>query len=178
MIVRVLLAGVLALGLTAAAQAAGFVVMSPAFTDNGSLPVSGSQPKCGGGTSESPPLAWTNVPAGAQSFAIVLYDPDAPGGPGFIHWVAYGIPASVTSIPAGFGAQTGGHVGGANGAGSPVFIGYCPPAGQTPHHFSFTVYATDLAPETLQPGLTRDALLAALHGHVKGSQTIVGRYGQ
>jgi Raf kinase inhibitor-like YbhB/YbcL family protein len=140
--------------------------------------VTGSQPNCGGGTSVSPPLAWTNVPAGVLSFAIVLYDPDAPGGPGFLHWVAYGIPASATSVPAGFGTQPGGHVAGANGAGNPVFTGYCPPAGDVPHHFTFTVYATDLAPDALAAGMTRDALMTALHGHVKAAHSIVGRYGR
>jgi Raf kinase inhibitor-like YbhB/YbcL family protein len=176
MIVRGWLIAALMLGLTGAVQAAAFTVTSPAFADDGTLPQNGAQPKCGG-QSVSPPLAWANVPAGVQSFAVTLYDPDAPGGPGFLHWVAYGIPASVSSLPAGFGAGATGHVGGANGAGSQVFLGYAPPAGETPHHYTFTVYATDLAPDALSPGLNRDALLAALHGHVKGAQSIVGRFG-
>lgn len=169
----------LAFGLTATAQAAGFAVTSPTVTDNGTLPIAGSAPNCGGGQSISPPLAWANVPAGVTSFSVVLYDPDAPGGPGYVHWVAYGIPGTATSIPAGFGTQSPlPYVGGANGAGSPQFAGYCPPAGEVPHHYTFTVYATDLAPNALQAGLTRDALLTALHGHVKAAMSLVGRYGR
>jgi len=179
MIVRALIAALaLVVGAASAAGAAGFSVTSSAFTDNAALPVSGSQPTCGGGTSLSPPLAWSDAPAGVASYAVVLYDPDAGGGPGYVHWVTYGIPASTTSLPANFGAGTTGHVGGANGAGALVFAGYCPPAGNQPHHYTFTVYATDLAPDALAPGLTRDALLTALHGHVKAVMSLVGRYGR
>jgi len=179
MIVRTFVVALaLILGGVASAQAAAFTVSSPAFSDGGTLPTSGAQEKCGGGSSTSPPLAWTNVPAGVTSFAVVLYDPDAPGGPGFVHWVAYGIPASTTSLAANFGAGAAGHVGGANGGGSDVFLGYCPPPTNAPHHYTFSIYATDLAPDALAPKLTRDALFAALHGHVKGLASIIGRYGQ
>jgi len=148
------------------AVALAFAVTSPAFTNGGKLPVSGAQRACGGGSSVSPPLTWSNVPAGVTSFAIVLHDPDAPVPGGFVHWVTYGIPVRLTAVPANFGAAHG------------HFIGYCPPTGDAPHHYVFTVYATDVAPRALEPGLTWDALLAALHGHVKGSASIVGRYGQ
>jgi Raf kinase inhibitor-like YbhB/YbcL family protein len=169
------LALALVLALTPAARAAGFAVTSPGLTDGGPLPVSGAQPNCGGGQSVSPALVWTNVPSGVASFAIVLYDPDA----NFVHWVAYGIPSGATSVAAGFGTQSPlAYTGGANGVGMPMFFGYCPPAGDTPHHYTFTVYATDLAPGALAPGLTRDALLAALQGHVKARQSFVGRYGR
>lgn len=115
------------------------------------------------------------MPAGVASFAVVLFDPDA----NFVHWVAYGILPATTSIPAGFGTQSPlPYVGGANGVGTPAFFGYCPAAGDTPHHYVFSVYATDLVPSALAPGLTRDALLAALHGHLKAGQSFVGRYGR
>jgi Raf kinase inhibitor-like YbhB/YbcL family protein len=179
MIGRALIAAlVLVVGAASAASAAGFTVSSPAFAENAALPANGAQPDCGGGTSVSPPLAWSDAPAGVTSYAVVLYDPDAPGGPGFVHWVAYGIPASTTSLPADYGASTAGHVAGANGRGAPVFAGYCPPPGSGAHHFMFTVYATDLAPDALATGLTRDALLTALHGHVKAAMSLVGRFGR
>ena len=53
----------------------------------------------------------------------------------------------------------------------------CPPVGDVAHHYIMTVAATDLEPAALPPGLTRDALLAALKGHAFGGQSIVGRYG-
>jgi Raf kinase inhibitor-like YbhB/YbcL family protein len=176
MLVRVFLTLAFALSLGAAADA--LVVSSPAFQEGAPLPASGAQPNCGGGTSQSPPLAWTGVPAGVTSFAVVLLDADGAGGTGFVHWVAYGIPATTTAIPAGFGSQASNYVAGSNSFGTGVFGGYCPPAGDTAHHYLFTVYATDLAPAALQPGLTRDALFAALRGHVKAAQSVFGRYGR
>jgi Raf kinase inhibitor-like YbhB/YbcL family protein len=179
MLGRAFLTLALVVGLTSAAQAAGFVVTSAAFSDGGTLPVIGSAPNCGGGQSVSPPLAWANAPDGIASYAIVLYDPDSGFGPGYVHWVAYGIPGSTTSVPAGYGTQSPpGYVGGANSAGSPQFAGYCPPVGNTPHHYTVTVYGLDLAPTALQPGLTRDALFAAIKGHVKVVMSLVGRYGR
>lgn len=173
MLARGLMMLALWLGLAGAAQA-GMVLTSPGMTEGAALPVSGSAANCGGGASISPALAWTGVPPGVGSFAIVLYDPDAPGGPGFVHWVLYGIPGNVTSIPEGYGDG----VKGANGGGKMAFQGYCPPVGNTPHHYTFTLYATDLGPSALEPGLTRDALLAALHGHVKAATSFVGLYGR
>jgi Raf kinase inhibitor-like YbhB/YbcL family protein len=158
--------------------AAAFTLTSPAFRTGTALPRSGAQAACGGGASTSPPLRWSDVPAYARSFAVVLDDPDAPVPGGFVHWVAYGIPASTTALPAGAGARATGYVAGVNSAGARTFTGYCPPPGDAPHAYRFTVYATDYTPEALPPSLTRDALLSLLAGHVKGRAVLVGRYGQ
>ncbi len=69
-------------------------------------------------------------------------------------------------------------VSGASLGGSPGFRGYCPPKTDAPHHYVYTVFATDLAPDALAAGLDRDAFTAALRGHVLAGQSVVVRYGQ
>ena len=158
--------------------AAAFTLISPAFRPGTALPRSGAQADCGGGASVSPPLRWRDPPPSARSYALVVDDPDAPVRGGFVHWVVYGIPERTTALPAGAGGQANGYVAGVNSAGARRFTGYCPPPGDAPHAYRFTLYATDVTPEALPPALTRDALLRALAGHVKGRAVLVGRYGQ
>ncbi len=163
-----------------AAQAATFVVTSPDFADNGVAPLAGAGPACGGGTNTSPALAWSGAPATTLSYVILLTDVDNMGYVGVAtHWIAYGIPASITSVPAGFAAQVPArYVSGTNIGGQLGFRGYCPPKGAGPHHYVYTVFATDLAPDALAPGLTRDALTAALKGHTLAAASVIARYAQ
>ena len=98
---------------------------------------------CTGGN-RSPDLVWTDVPAGTQSFAVTVYDPDAPTGSGWWHWVVYDIPASATGLAAGIANQAtlaDGSKQGRNDFGSNGFGGACPPVGDKPHQYVFTVYA-------------------------------------
>ncbi len=163
-----------------AAQAASFVVTSPDFQDAGPAPLAGARPACGGGTNTSPALAWTGAPPATKSYAIVLTDVDNWARAGAaVHWIAYGIPATVTAIPPGFGSQTPAqYVSGTNLANQSGFRGYCPPKGDSPHHYVYSVFATDLAPDALAAGLTRDALTVALTGHTLAGSSIVARYAQ
>ena len=158
--------------------AAAFTLSSPAFRTGAALPRSGAQRDCGGGRSVSPPLGWQNPPVDIRSYALVVDDPDAPVHGGFVHWVAYGIPPQTSSLQANAGAQPRGYVAGVNSAGARRFTGYCPPPGDAPHAYRFTIYATDYTAEALPPSLTRDALLGLLAGHVKARAVLVGRYGQ
>ncbi len=128
-----------------------------------------------GGDNVSPPLAWSNVPPGVKSFALIIFDPDGAKGSGAVHWVAYGIAGDRTGLPEGFGAEAGQNfVGGTGSAGNQTYNGPCPIPEHT-NHYVFSVYALDLDRTALPPGLTRDQLLAAMSGHVLDVGSIVGR---
>ena len=129
------------------------------------------------GKNVSPQLAWRGAPEGTRSFAILMYDIDGGNGLGSVHWVAYDIPATKTSMAEGEASQkVGGWVGGKNSIGHDHYFGPCGPAGHAPHHYSITVIATDIAPGVLKPGMTRDETHAALRGHTLDSATIVARF--
>jgi Raf kinase inhibitor-like YbhB/YbcL family protein len=100
------------------------------------------------GKNVSPVLSWSGAPAGAKSFALTIFDPDAPTGSGFWHWVVANIPANVTSLPMNAGDLRGknlpkGAVQVRNDYGALGYGGPCPPKGDT-HHYVFTVFAVDV----------------------------------
>ncbi len=102
---------------------------------------------CTGGNI-SPALSWSGAPTGTKSFALSVYDPDAPTGSGFWHWVVFNIPPDVTSLPKNAGnLKAGGAPKGAvqsrTDFGVPGYGGPCPPQGRPPHHYHFTVFAVD-----------------------------------
>ena len=172
-------------------------VTSSAFTNGGTLPASAPGPAANGcsvsGSGTSPALSWTAGPAGTQSYMISMFDTDAPTGIGFMHWVMVDIPASVTSIPAGYGTPGSATLGGINGYNDQGFNGYvgpCPPAGDGAHHYWITVSAlsTTLAPILASVGFTNtatttSATLAAITFFVRQNNAIlaqgqiVGTYG-
>jgi Raf kinase inhibitor-like YbhB/YbcL family protein len=162
------------------AAAAGMQVASSSFADGARIPAlhAGDTNNCGG-KGVSPQVSWTNLPAGAKSVAVLIFDPDGASGLGVSHWVAYNIGADRGQLKQGEGQTDGAGVTvGKNVAGATAYRGMCPPVGDTPHHYVMSVIASDLAPMALSPGLTRDALLAALKGHALGGMSIVGRYGR
>ena len=143
----------------------------PAFENRGVIP----KKFTGYGEDLSPPLDWTNVPDGTQSFALICHDPDAPlilpGTYGFVHWVLYNIPASVTSLPENVGEYTTGMT----DFGKPAYGGPKPPAGHGVHHYFWWLLALDKE-LNLEPGLTMWQLLERIEPHVIGMNRLVGVY--
>jgi Raf kinase inhibitor-like YbhB/YbcL family protein len=138
----------LALTVTSGAQAAGsaFRLQSPTVAPNSTL--SNDQVYSGFGCSGkniSPALSWSGAPSGTKSFAVTVYDPDAPTGSGWWHWVVYNIPATVSGLPVGAGNAGGklpaGALQGHTDFGTPGFGGACPPVGAKPHRYILSVDA-------------------------------------
>jgi len=145
-------------------------VTSTAFTHGGAIPVLYS---CDG-DDISPPISWSDVPAGTQSFALICDDPDAIGT--WVHWVVYNIPGDATGLPYDVPdgkTLPGGGMHGKNSWGDRGYGGPCPPTGS--HHYVFTVYALDtMLP--LEPGVSKRQVLDAMSGHVLGEGQIIGIY--
>lgn len=163
-----------------AADAAPMSISSSSFQDNAVVPkqLVGTGTQCGSGQGMAPAISWSNLPKGAKSVAVVLYDPDGGKGQGVFHWVAYNIPAARGQLAQGEAAGSIKDVTvGKNSAGDAAYRGLCPPAGDSPHHYVLTVIATDTAPGSLAEGLDHSQLLEALKSHTLAAQTIVGRYG-
>jgi Raf kinase inhibitor-like YbhB/YbcL family protein len=133
------------------------------------------------GPNVSPQLEWSGAPAGAKSFVLVLDDYQARGGDGFIHWAAYNIPSTVTSIASNAGASEPELAGGGRHAYNDFlrrrYDGPCPPEGP-PHRYRFTVYAIDM--ESIDDAgtpMTWHKLRAIIRGHVLGSASLTGLRG-
>ncbi len=141
------------------------VVTSDAFGDGEPIPLGYS---CDG-TNTSPPLQWTNVPSAAKALALVVSDPDAPGGT-FYHWIVTDIPASTSGVDAG---TTPEGVVAQNSAGDPAYLGPCPPSGT--HHYRFTLYALS-QPIALDQGTGAEDALAAITADAASGGTLVGTF--
>jgi Raf kinase inhibitor-like YbhB/YbcL family protein len=113
-------------------------VNSPQFQNNGTIPAANT---CKG-DGAAPEIGWRGVPAGAESVALVVTDPDAPGGT-FVHWVLYDLPARDRQLGAGQEPPVGSHEA-ANSGGGTGWTPPCPPSGT--HHYQFTVYALNAEP--------------------------------
>ena len=150
---------------------------SSSFTDGGIIPDKYTQAVP---APISPALAWTNAPAGTQSFTLIMHDPDtAPGhnSTDILHWMAFNIPATVLSLPEGVPttpALADGTVQPNNFGKHPGFMG--PGArGAVYHHYTWELFALDTK-LTLGPDATREQVLAAMNGHVLGKAAVSGRF--
>jgi Raf kinase inhibitor-like YbhB/YbcL family protein len=133
------------------------------------------------GKNMSPELEWKGAPATAKSFAVTVYDPDAPTGSGWWHWVAYNIPATTKKLVAGAGAAASttmpaGAKQGNTDFGTPGYGGACPPEGDAPHHYIFTVYALDVASLDLPATATAAYVSFNLHAHTVAKATFTALY--
>jgi len=134
------------------------------------------------GKNVSPALAWSGAPKGAKSFALMVYDPDAPTGSGFWHWVMFNIPADVTSLPKGAGdpksdAAPKGAVQSRTDFGSPGYGGPCPPKGDKPHRYQFTIYALDTDKIDADANASAAFVGFNLHFHTLAKATLTGYWG-
>jgi Raf kinase inhibitor-like YbhB/YbcL family protein len=126
-----------------------FMLNSPDIAANSTISAPYVYTGCGGGNL-SPELRWSGAPAGTKSYAITIYDPDAPTGSGWWHWLLYNIPAATSQLPrgAGTGKATALPPGALQGMNDYSQVGYggpCPPEGSPAHHYVFTIYALKAA---------------------------------
>jgi Raf kinase inhibitor-like YbhB/YbcL family protein len=133
------------------------------------------------GQNISPALSWSGEPAGTKSFAITMFDEDAPTGSGWWHWTVFNVPASVHSLPAGVGNESStnlpaGAVQGRNDFGFSFYGGPCPPIGDHAHHYVITVYALKVDKLPLDSNASGASVGFNLHANTLASAKIVGRY--
>jgi len=151
-------------------------ITSSAFGANGPIP----KKYTGEGQDISPPLSWSDLPAGTKQLALICDDPDAPRPQPWVHWVIYGIPPQTTGLPEGVppdeklqtpsGAMQGRNTFEKIGYGGPM-----PPPGHGVHHYHFKLYALSKT-LSLQPGIEKPALLAAMQGAILGQGELIGTY--
>lgn len=136
---------------------------------------------CSGGN-VSPELSWTNPPAGAKSFVLTMFDPDAPTGSGFWHWVVVNIPATSSKLPNGASKNAAmlpvGTLETRTDLGAPGYGGPCPPAGSRPHRYIFTLHALEV--EKLDVDVQTSAALVGfnVHMHEIGQASLTAEYGR
>jgi Raf kinase inhibitor-like YbhB/YbcL family protein len=134
----------------------------------------------GEGDDTSPALAWSNLPQGAIELALIVDDPDAPGGT-WTHWVVYNIPASLTGFDEGASGKSGAKLPGPaiaegkNSAGNVNYHGPMPPPGHGTHHYYFTLYALDKK-LSLGNGATKAAVEQAMQNHILAKGQTMGTY--
>lgn len=175
----------LALALTTFAGSAwAFEISSPAVGNDTTIPdqYTANAFGCSGGN-VSLPLEWTDVPAEAKSLALTMYDPDAPTGSGFWHWLVVNLPPSTTGLAEGVGEPgnaklPGGAVQARGDAGVSGYFGPCPPEGDTPHRYIFTVFAVDADALDINADTSGAVVGFNLHFHTIDQASVTYTYGR
>ncbi|WP_079062634.1 YbhB/YbcL family Raf kinase inhibitor-like protein [Peterkaempfera griseoplana] len=147
-------------------SAARFTVTSPDVRDGGTFPAGAWADAFGcTGANRQVRLSWSGAPRDTRSYAVTMFDPDAPTGSGFWHWLVWDIPATTPSLG---DTLPDGAVAGTDDAGRTGYLGPCPPAGDVPHRYEITVYALDVP--SLQLAASTPAAVTAftMSGHVVG----------
>jgi Raf kinase inhibitor-like YbhB/YbcL family protein len=147
-----------------------FTLRSPAFAEGETIPVKYT---CDG-ENTPPPLRWEGAPE-AQSFVLIVDDPDAPSGT-FTHWVLYDVPGAERELPEGLPSVGALGTPGMNDFMQIDYGGPCPPPGSGPHRYFFTLYALDVGSLLTPRGRPRREIEAAMQGHVLGQAKLMGRY--
>jgi Raf kinase inhibitor-like YbhB/YbcL family protein len=166
------------------AHAAGFKLTSPTIKPGAMLTDAQVFNGFGcEGKNISPALKWSGAPKGTKSFALTVYDPDAPTGSGWWHWVVFNLPASTTELPEGAGSADGkglpaGALQGRTDFGAPGFGGACPPKGDKPHRYIFTVHALKTDKIEVPPDATAALVGFMINANRIGSASFTARYGR
>ncbi|MFR9798842.1 YbhB/YbcL family Raf kinase inhibitor-like protein [Streptomyces sp. MS06] len=153
-------------------SAARFTVTSPDVRDGEEFPAGtwADAFGCTGGNRQIR-LSWSGAPQATRSYAVSMFDPDAPTGAGFWHWLVWDVPATQTSVgtpmPAGAVAGTG-------DSGKTGYLGPCPPSGDLTHHYEITVYALDVPTLDLPASTPPTVAAFTMSGHVIGYARITG----
>jgi Raf kinase inhibitor-like YbhB/YbcL family protein len=147
-----------------------FILASTAFKDGETIPLKYAYLMSGQchGENYSPPLFWTGTPAGTQSFAVTMYDPD---GGNWVHWVQFNIPSDQSDLPEAVGGPSIG-IKGVNSFHKVRYGGPCPPSGT--HNYVFTLYALDTL-LSLSQGATKAQVDAAMQGHILQQAQLTGK---
>ncbi len=176
---------VAAIGIAGGAQADGFKLDSPDIKPNATI--AEEQVFAGFGCSGknvSPALKWSGAPQGTKSFALLVHDPNAPtGGAGWWHWVVTNIPADVAELGKGAGKADGsalpkGAAQIATDFGGPGWGGPCPPVGDKPHRYNFTLHALKVDKLDLPQGATASLAGFMINANSIGKATLSGKYGR
>ncbi|HVO87273.1 MAG TPA: YbhB/YbcL family Raf kinase inhibitor-like protein [Casimicrobiaceae bacterium] len=135
------------------------------------------------GANVSPSLQWKDAPAGTKSFAVTVYDPDAPTGSGWWHWVVFNLPPTTTSLPLGAGDPAAnkmppGAVQSRTDYGAPGYGGPCPPPGDKAHRYIFTVYALKVDKLDLDANASPAMVGFMINANKLGKAQFIGRYGR
>jgi len=171
----------LAAAAAAGASAGGFALRSPDVVDGTVLARAQvyDADGCGGGNL-SPALAWSAAPAGTRSFAVTVVDPDAPAGPWW-HWVLFDLRADAVSLARGAGspgARPAGTRQTPNDFGTPGYAGACPPPGDAPHRYVFTIHALNTDRLQVAPDASAAQAAALIRAAELGHASISARFGR
>ena len=172
------------LGAAGLVHAAGFTLSSPTIKPGSMLTQAQVFNGFGcTGKNISPALVWSGSPAGTKSFAVTVYDPDAPTGSGWWHWVVINLPADTKGLAEGAGTADGkglpaGAVQGRTDFGSPGFGGACPPEGNKPHRYIFTVFALKTDKIDVPADATAALIGFMINANKLGSATFTANYGR
>jgi len=164
--------------------ASAFTLSTQGFGNGSTIPMIHvfNESGCAGGN-HSPALSWSGEPAGTKSFAITMYDPDAPTGSGWWHWTVFNIPPTVHSLnaaagDAGSAALPAGAVQGRTDFGFSHYGGPCPPVGDPAHHYEITVFALKVAKLPLNTQSSGALVGFTLHSNTLDKAQTVGTYGR
>jgi Raf kinase inhibitor-like YbhB/YbcL family protein len=159
-------------------QGVGFRLNSPTWHEGGTVPMENVFNGSGcNGKNSSPALSWSGAPQNTKSFAVTLFDPDAPTGHGFWHWTVFNLPANTTELVAGAGSRPpGGAVQAKNDWGTTGYGGPCPPSGST-HRYVLTVWALNVEHLQSQADTSPAKAAAELRTHTLGTAQMTVRFG-